>query len=101
MDVGRHCPGDTIENGRHEDLSCARGSEGSEPMVSRPTTTVTPAVSRSSVRREGIDSLHLPKDVTLEFARALLEFMNAAGGRSSYRLVIEEDDMLLERVRVV
>jgi hypothetical protein len=70
-------------------------------MVSRSAATVPQAVSRSVDRMGGrngdADSLRLPRDVTLEFARTLLEFLNATGGRSPYRLVIEEDDMLLER----
>lgn len=74
-------------------------------MVSRSTATAIQAIShppdRRSVRLPGADSLRLSKDVTLEFARTLLAFMNATGGQSSYRLVIEEDDMLLERARSV
>ena len=71
-------------------------------MVSRSSATVpqtkSSSLGESDVRPQGTASLLLPKDMTLEFARSLLAFMNASGSRASYRLVIEEYDMLLERV---
>lgn len=69
-------------------------------MVSRAAADVPQVASgspdRFRARFGGTSSLRLPKNVTLEFARSLLEFMNATGSGASYRLVIEEDDMLLE-----
>ena len=45
----------------------------------------------------GATSIRLPSVISLELARTLLDFLNARRGEKSFRLVIDEDGLMLER----
>lgn len=71
-------------------------------MVSRSAATVAQESRRSTDRvrapLSGAEFLRLPGTITIEFAKSLLDFLNARSERSSFRLVIDEDGLALERM---